>query len=69
MKRPCLQATRNARRVYVGSLPPTTTEQSVAIFFSHAMEAIGGNTTGPGDPVVNVYVDHGKKFAFVEMIY
>ncbi|KAL9255527.1 Splicing factor U2af large subunit B-like protein [Drosera capensis] len=61
------QATRNARRVYVGSLPPTATEQSVAIFFNHAMEAIGGNTAGPGDAVVSVYVDHGKKFAFVEM--
>ncbi|GAB2232064.1 hypothetical protein Drorol1_Dr00011086, partial [Drosera rotundifolia] len=42
------QATRNARCVYVGSLSPTTTEQSVAIFFNHAMEAIGGNIAGRG---------------------
>ncbi|KAK8923956.1 Serine/threonine-protein phosphatase 5 [Platanthera zijinensis] len=31
------------------------------------MAAIGGNTTGPGDAVVNVYINHEKKFAFVEM--
>jgi len=31
------------------------------------MSAIGGNTAGPGDAVVNVYINHEKKFAFVEM--
>ncbi|KAI4386747.1 hypothetical protein MLD38_004654 [Melastoma candidum] len=31
------------------------------------MAAIGGNTAGPGDAVVNVYIIHEKKFAFVEM--
>ncbi|KAK8939228.1 Serine/threonine-protein phosphatase 5 [Platanthera zijinensis] len=31
------------------------------------MAAIGGNTIGPGDAVVNVYINHEKKFAFVEM--
>nr|ABU45175.1 unknown [Solanum melongena] len=61
------QATRHARRVYVGGLPPTANEQSVATFFSHVMYAIGGNTAGPGDAVVNVYINHEKKFAFVEM--
>uniref|UniRef100_A0A9I9D1C0 Splicing factor U2af large subunit n=1 Tax=Cucumis melo TaxID=3656 RepID=A0A9I9D1C0_CUCME len=61
------QATRHARRVYVGGLPPTANEQlftqgilekvvhSVATFFSQVMAAIGGNTAGPG------------VFAFVEM--
>nr|ABU45194.1 unknown [Petunia integrifolia subsp. inflata] len=61
------QATRHARRVYVGGLPPSANEQSVATFFSHVMYAIGGNTAGPGDAVVNVYINHEKKFAFVEM--
>ncbi|PPR83652.1 hypothetical protein GOBAR_AA37059 [Gossypium barbadense] len=61
------QATRHARRVYVGGLSPTANEQSVAIFFSQVMAAIGGNTAGPGDAVVNVYINHEKKFAFVEM--
>ncbi|KAL3592028.1 hypothetical protein D5086_010668 [Populus alba] len=36
-------------------------------FFSQVMAAIGGNTAGPGDAVVNVYINHEKKFAFVEM--
>ncbi|KAL8050961.1 hypothetical protein ABFX02_06G114700 [Erythranthe guttata] len=61
------QATRHARRVYVGGLPPSANEQTVATFFSHVMSAIGGNTAGPGDAVVNVYINHEKKFAFVEM--
>ncbi|GFQ05004.1 splicing factor u2af large subunit a [Phtheirospermum japonicum] len=61
------QATRHARRVYVGGLPPSANEQTVATFFSHVMAAIGGNTAGPGDAVVNVYINHEKKFAFVEM--
>uniref|UniRef100_A0A0D3A1H2 RRM domain-containing protein n=1 Tax=Brassica oleracea var. oleracea TaxID=109376 RepID=A0A0D3A1H2_BRAOL len=61
------QATRHARRVYVGGLSPQANEQSVATFFSQVMAAVGGNTAGPGDAVVNVYINHEKKFAFVEM--
>nr|XP_019709732.1 splicing factor U2af large subunit B isoform X2 [Elaeis guineensis]XP_029123528.1 splicing factor U2af large subunit B isoform X2 [Elaeis guineensis] len=61
------QATRHARRVYVGGLPPMANEQTIATFFSHVMTAIGGNAAGPGDAVVNVYINHEKKFAFVEM--
>ncbi|KAM7525106.1 hypothetical protein LguiA_015008 [Lonicera macranthoides] len=61
------QATRHARRVYVGGLPPLANEQTIATFFSHIMTAIGGNSAGPGDAVVNVYINHEKKFAFVEM--
>ncbi|KAL9257531.1 Splicing factor U2af large subunit A-like protein [Drosera capensis] len=61
------QATRHARRVYVGGLPPLANEQTIAIFFSQVMAAIGGNSAGSGDAVVNVYINHEKKFAFVEM--
>ncbi|KAJ6979061.1 hypothetical protein NC653_027273 [Populus alba x Populus x berolinensis] len=61
------QATRHARRVYVGGLPPLANEQTIATFFSHVMTSIGGNAAGPGDAVVNVYINHEKKFAFVEM--
>ncbi|KAA8515277.1 hypothetical protein F0562_018493 [Nyssa sinensis] len=61
------QATRHARRVYVGGLPPMANEQTIATFFSHVMTAIGGNSAGLGDAVVNVYINHEKKFAFVEM--
>ena len=41
--------------------------QSVATYFNQVMAVIGGNTAGPGDAVVNVYINHDKKFAFVEM--
>ncbi|XP_057463182.1 splicing factor U2af large subunit B-like isoform X3 [Actinidia eriantha] len=61
------QATRHARRVYVGGLPPMANEQTIATFFSSVMAAIGGNSAGTGDAVVNVYINHEKKFAFVEM--
>lgn len=60
------QATRHARRVYVGGLPPTANEQSIATFFSHALSAVGGNTAGPGNAVVNVYINREKNFSFVE---
>eukprot|EP00897_Mesotaenium_endlicherianum_P010046 jgi/Mesen1/906/ME000116S00055 len=40
---------------------------SVAQFFSQAMSAVGGNTAGPGDAVVFVYINQEKRFAFVEM--
>eukprot|EP01025_Chloroclados_australasicus_P030103 TRINITY_DN30151_c0_g1_i1.p3 TRINITY_DN30151_c0_g1~~TRINITY_DN30151_c0_g1_i1.p3 ORF type:complete len:372 (-),score=76.95 TRINITY_DN30151_c0_g1_i1:706-1779(-) len=62
---PTQQATRHARRIYVGGLPITATEQSIATFFNHAMAAVEG-TTHTGDCVINVYIDHEKKFAFVE---
>eukprot|EP00250_Pteridium_aquilinum_P016087 c22931_g3_i1 orf=132-1784(+) len=60
------QAMKHARRVYVGGLPPLANEQTIATFFSRVMQVIGGNSA-PGDAVVNVYINHEKKFAFVEM--
>lgn len=45
---PSQQATRHARRIYVGGLPPTSNEQNIATFFSNALAAVGGTTAGPG---------------------
>jgi len=50
---PSQQATRHARRVYVGGLPPTATEQNVATFFSNALATIGGTTAGPGEAALS----------------
>lgn len=61
------QATRHARRIYVGGLPPSAREDAIASFFSNALAAVGGTTAGPGPCVVNVYINQEKKFAFVEM--
>ena len=46
---PSQQATRHARRIYVGGLPPTANEQNIATFFSNALAAVGGTTAGPGE--------------------
>ena len=59
------QATRHARRIYIGGLPPTVEEQPLAVLFNAAMHSIGG-VTAAGDSVVNVYINQEKKFAFVE---
>jgi hypothetical protein len=59
-------ATRHARRVYVGGLPPSANEATVATFFSNALAAVGGAQPVPGEPVLNVYMNQEKKFAFVE---
>lgn len=48
-------ATRHGTHVYVGGLAPMANEQRIATYFSQMMAAMGGNTTGPCDPVVNVY--------------
>lgn len=64
---PNQQATRHARRIYVGGLPPSAREESIASFFSNALAAVGGTTAGPGPCVVNVYINTEKKFSFVEM--
>ena len=64
---PNQQATRHARRVYVGNLPGTVTEPKVAAFFNNALHAIGGTVAAlSGDPCLNVYINYEKKFAFVE---
>lgn len=60
------QATRHARRIYVGGLPVGVQDDTIATFFSNALAAVGGTTAGPGSCVVSVYVNHEKKFAFVE---
>tara|TARA_B100001540_G_scaffold308139_1_gene322373 strand:- start:128 stop:1285 length:1158 start_codon:yes stop_codon:yes gene_type:complete len=65
------QATRHARRVYVGGFPPNVSEIRIADFFNNALMAVGGiaaetQTDGNANPVVNVYMNHEKHFAFVE---
>jgi len=49
------QATRHARRVYVGGLPPMANEAIVATFFSNALAAIGGVNAMAGESVAGAY--------------
>ena len=64
---PNQQATRHARRIYIGGLPPSAREENIGTFFSNALAAVGATTAGPGPCVVNVYINQEKKFAFAEL--
>ena len=59
------QTTRHARRIYLGGCPTMANEQELSSFFNDALVAVGG-TTSEEAPVVNVYINLEKKFAFVE---
>lgn len=59
------QATRHARRLYVGNLPPDTTELQIGDFFSRALVASRGSESAD-DPVISVYINLDKRFAFIE---
>ena len=57
---------RHARRLYVGNLPVDTMEVQVESFFNRALQAAKG-VEMPGNPVLSVYLNRDKRFAFVEI--
>jgi len=63
-----VQATRHARRVYVGGLAAEVEEASLSHFMEQVMEATGAtrNCGVGGGCVVSVYINREKLFAFVE---
>jgi splicing factor U2AF 65 kDa subunit len=61
---------KHARRIYVGGIPPTSTEHEIGTFFNDLCrrglpQIVLPNDGGP--PVMNVYLNLDKCFAFVEM--
>eukprot|EP00529_Nitzschia_sp_RCC80_P010803 CAMPEP_0113452238 /NCGR_PEP_ID=MMETSP0014_2-20120614/6745_1 /TAXON_ID=2857 /ORGANISM="Nitzschia sp." /LENGTH=624 /DNA_ID=CAMNT_0000343607 /DNA_START=48 /DNA_END=1922 /DNA_ORIENTATION=+ /assembly_acc=CAM_ASM_000159 len=65
------QQTRHARRLYVGQLPLGVTEQELHDFFRQCIAT--ALTDGKGnkaelreDPIVSVYVNHERRFCFLE---
>lgn len=60
-----MQMTRHARRLYVGNLPVDTTEGQITDFFNRALIAAKG-VESEGDPVISVYTNLEKRFAFIE---
>lgn len=62
---PVSQKTRHARRSYIGNLPDGCTDNEIRDFLTGALTAIGG-VTMPGEPVLSIYINRDKKFAFVE---
>ncbi|KAG5192541.1 hypothetical protein JKP88DRAFT_173288, partial [Tribonema minus] len=62
---PTMQQTRHARRLYVGNIPRVP-EQEVQRFFNEVLtRALGGRQES--DPVVSVYLNQDRGFAFVEL--
>jgi splicing factor U2AF 65 kDa subunit len=61
-----MQASRHSRRIYVGNLPPSVTEQEVTQLFARGLAAAGA-TEAPGCAVSDLFVNHDKHFAFVEL--
>lgn len=62
---PSMQATRHARRLYVGNLPLDTVEEQISDFFNRALVAANGSESGD-KPVISVYINLEKRFAFIE---
>ncbi|KAI8468256.1 MAG: U2 snRNP auxiliary factor, large subunit [Monoraphidium minutum] len=61
-----LYATRHARRVYVGGLPPGCGEVELTNYVNQLLLAIGA-CSHPGVPVLSVYLNADKRYAFVEV--
>eukprot|EP00227_Mantoniella_beaufortii_P003149 CAMPEP_0197614258 /NCGR_PEP_ID=MMETSP1326-20131121/59433_1 /TAXON_ID=1155430 /ORGANISM="Genus nov. species nov., Strain RCC2288" /LENGTH=296 /DNA_ID=CAMNT_0043183127 /DNA_START=1 /DNA_END=892 /DNA_ORIENTATION=- len=62
-----VQATRHARRVYVGGIFPDVEEAALSQFIEMAMEATGATRQPVGvGCIVSVYTNRDKLFAFVE---
>ena len=64
-----MQQTKHARRLYVGGIPPGTQEDTLGAYFT---DIINRAVTFPGPPdysppIINVYINHEKFFAFLEL--
>jgi splicing factor U2AF 65 kDa subunit len=62
------QQTRHARRLYVGNLPPYIGEMEVQTAFRQAIEVawIDPPSKPIEDPILSVYINHERRFCFVE---
>jgi splicing factor U2AF subunit len=59
------QMTRQARRLYVGTIPFGITEESMLDFLNTQMH-LRGLTQAPGNPILAVQINLDKNFAFLE---
>jgi len=58
--------TRHARRLYIGQLPLEVNEQEVHKFFREAISVATGPASSTEDPILSVYINRERRFAFVE---
>ena len=62
------QQTRHARRLYVGGIPPGTVEEDLSVYFNNVIaRATAPTVLEGGPPVVQIYINPEKCFAFVEL--
>ncbi|EZG43607.1 RNA recognition motif protein [Gregarina niphandrodes] len=63
---PLDQASKHARKVYIGNLPPSVTQEIIiAQFFNHTLSALLPNKP-LGDSIIGTYINTTKRFAFIE---
>lgn len=66
------QQTRHARRLYIGHLPPNLSEEDLHVFFRDAIRqalvttAADGGHAADDDPILSVYINHERRFCFLE---
>ena len=58
-----------SRRIYVGNLPMTVTEDEICKFFNATMVAAQGQDRDPGDSVTNVYLNSQKRYENVYFLF
>ena len=60
--------TRHARRLYIGNLPHPVNEPMIHDCFVHAIRTawVDATTLPHEDPILSVYINHERRFAFVE---
>eukprot|EP01038_Epipyxis_sp_PR26KG_P012799 gene12799-17159_t len=61
-----LALTRHARRIYAGGIPPRATEEEIHSFFNEIVSRALKPMVIPGGPVLKVYLNSEKCYAFVE---
>lgn len=62
------QQTRHARRLYVGGIPPGTVDQDLDNYFNMIVSrASAPHVLEGGPPVIQIYINPDKCFAFVEL--
>lgn len=60
-------ATRHARRIYAGGIPPRATEDEIFQYFTEVLKRALAGEKIEGPPVLKVYLNTEKCYAFVEL--
>ena len=67
-KTPVSQQTRHARRIYVGGIPPSYSDEELLTSFLNAVISKGLGEDNTSSYVLSMYINQKKCFAFVELV-